>query len=99
VTPRPDVKAWLKIRHWRLAQEKDAFVGSGLSDPTGGAGDRLGTDLELFVQWTPRPWLLLEAGYDHWWKGSYLDDVPPPAAGAPSADDSDYFYLSVRFRI
>ncbi len=92
--PRPDLSAWIKLRHWRLAQEDDAFVGTGLSDPTGSAGDRLGTDLEISVRWRPRPWLELEAGYDHWWKGSYLDEV-----GAASDDDSDYVYLSVRFRL
>lgn len=99
LSPRPDLRGFVKVRRWRLAQEKDAFVGSGLADPSGGAGDRLGTDLELSLQWTPRSWLLLEAGWDHWWKGSYLDDVPPPAGGAPSDDDSDYFYFTVQLRI
>jgi hypothetical protein len=94
VKPRPDVTAWIKVRYWELAQAKDAFVGTGLSDPTGSAGTHLGTDLEISVRWRPRPWLELETGYDHWWKGSYLDEV-----GASSTKDSDYFYFSVRFRI
>ena len=95
VVPRPDVKAWLKVRYWRLAQKKDAFAGTGLSDPTGSAGSNLGTDVELSVQWTPKPWVTLETGYDHWFKGSYIDEVP----NAPSTLDSDYFYFSVQFRI
>lgn len=101
VAPRADLKAWLKVRYWQLAQEKDAFVGTGLQDATGDSGDRLGTDIELAVTWTPKPWLVLETGYDHWFKGTYLDGVanPPPAAGPISTDDSDYFYLSVSFRI
>jgi hypothetical protein len=94
VKPRKDLSAWIKLRHWRLAQEKDAFVGTGLGDPTGSAGDRLGTDLEISVRWRPHAWLELEAGYDHWWKGSYLDEV-----GASSTDDSDYAYVSVRIRL
>lgn len=94
VKPRKNVSASVKVRYWRLAQEKDAFVGTGLSDPTGSAGDRLGTDLELSVRWHPKTWLELQAGYDHWWKGSYLDDL-----GASSGEDSDYFYVLVRFRI
>jgi hypothetical protein len=94
VKPRPDLSAWIKLRYWRLAQAEDAFVGTGLSDPTGSAGDRLGTDLEISLRWRPRDWMEVEAGYDHWWKGSYLDSV-----GAASTQDSDYFYLSVRFRI
>lgn len=101
VSPRPDLKAWLKVRYWQLAQEKDAFVGTGLRDASGDSGERLGTDVELAVTWTPKPWLILETGYDHWFKGTYLDGVanPPPAAGPISSDDSDYFYFSVSFRI
>ena len=53
------------------------------------------------MTWTPKPWVVLETGYDHWFKGTYLDGVanPPPAAGPISTDDSDYFYVSVSFRI
>jgi hypothetical protein len=101
IAPRPNVKAWLKVRTWQLAQEKDAFVGTGLRDASGESGERLGTDLELAVTWTPRPWLVLETGYDHWWKGAYLDGVasPTPAAGEISTEDTDYVYVSVSFRI
>jgi hypothetical protein len=101
VAPRPDLRAWLKVRYWQLAQEKDAFVSTGLRDAAGESGERLGTDVELAVTWTPRPWLILETGYDHWWKGTYLDGVasPTPAAGEISTDDTDYFYVSVSFRI
>ncbi len=99
IAPRPDLKAFLKVRYWRLAQEKDAFAGTGLSDASGEAGSNLGTDIELSAQWSPKPWLVLETGYDHWFKGSYLDDVPAPAAGTISNDDSDYVYFSVLFRI
>jgi hypothetical protein len=101
VAPRKDLKAWLKFRYWQLAQEKDAFSGNGLQDASGDSGERLGTDIELALTWTPEPWLILETGYDHWWKGTYLDGVasPPPAAGPISADDSDYVYVSVSFRI
>jgi hypothetical protein len=101
IAPRPDLEAWLKVRSWQLAQEKDALVGTGLRDASGDSGDRLGTDIELAVTWTLRPWAVLEAGYDHWWKGTHLDGVasPTPAAGAISTDDSDYVYFSVSFRI
>ena len=59
-----------------LAQARDAFVGTGLQDATGAAGRHLGVDLELRVQWRPTPWLAVDAGYEHWFKGSYLDRVP-----------------------
>jgi hypothetical protein len=97
--PRRDLKGFVKVRYWQLAQERDAFVGTGLRDASGDSGDRLGTDVELAMAWTPRPWLSLEAGWDHWFKGSYLSEVPTPAAGPISDDDSDYVYLSVQFRI
>jgi hypothetical protein len=101
VAPRPDLRAWLKVRYWQLAQEKDAFVGTGLRDASGESGERLGTDVELAITWTPRPWLILEAGYDHWWKGTYLDGVasPTPAAGEISTVHTDYAYVFVTLRI
>lgn len=93
-SPRPDLKLQLKVRYWELAQARDAFVGTGLRDATGAAGRQLGTDVELSVQWSPTPWLTLDAGYDHWFKGSYLDRV----ANVPSTGDSDYFYLATQVR-
>lgn len=101
LAPRKELRAWIKVRYWQLAQERDAFSGTGLRDASGESGKRLGTDLELAATWTPRPWLILETGYDHWWKGTFLDGVarPEPAAGPISTDDADYFYLSVSIRI
>ncbi len=57
------------------------------------AGRHLGVDVELRVQWRPTPWLLVDAGYDHWFKGSYLDRV----SNVSSTSDSDYVYLQTRF--
>ena len=94
VAPRPDLTVRVKARYWELAHARDAFAGTGLRDATGRAGRRLGTDVELGVQWSPAPWLTLDAGYDHWFKGSYLDRV----AGVPSRGDADYFYLSTEVR-
>jgi hypothetical protein len=93
-SPRPGVKLQIKLRYWELAQARDAFVGTGLRDATGDAGRQLGTDVELSLQWSPTPWLTLEAGYDHWFKGSYLDRV----ANVPSTGDSDYVYVSSQLR-
>jgi hypothetical protein len=93
VSPHPKLKAEIKLRYWELAQARDAFVGTGLQDATGAAGRRLGTDIELRVQWRPKPWLALDIGYDRWFKGSYLDRVE----NVSSSGDSDYFYLQTRF--
>jgi hypothetical protein len=94
LAPRPDLKARVAVRHWMLAQGKDTFSGNSLRDPTGDSGRALGQDVELGLQWTPRPWVTVEAVYDHWWKGSYLSDVP----GAGSSKDTDYFALSTLVR-
>lgn len=94
LAPRPDLKLRLETRHFALAQGRDGFSGNSLRDATGDSGRRLGQDLELAAQWSPRPWVTFEAAYDHWFKGSYLGRVP----NAGSADDSDYFALSTLVR-
>jgi len=94
LSPLPNVKAELKFRYWELAKARDRFVGTGLQDPTGAAGRHLGEDIELRVRWRPTPWLALDAGYDHWFKGSYLDRV----ANVPSTSDSDYVYVSAKLQ-
>jgi hypothetical protein len=94
LSPLPNVKAEIKFRYWELAKARDRFVGTGLQDPTGAAGRHLGEDIELRVRWRPTPWLALDAGYDHWFKGSYLDRV----ANVPSTSDSDYVYVSAKLQ-
>ena len=92
--PRADLKVQLKVRYWQLAQARDAFSGTGLRDASGEAGRNLGTDVELSAQWSPTPWLTFDVGYDHWFKGSYLDRV----ANASSTSDSDYVYFATQVR-
>ncbi len=96
-------KGWtlqLKFRFWYLAQAADAFAGSGLQDPTGGAGNDLGQDLELRAVWKINDNLLFDAGYDHWFKGDYFKRLPP-SAGLPSGGekDTDYFYVLTTIRL
>jgi hypothetical protein len=69
-----------------LAEARDAWVGSGLDDPTGEAGRFLGHHLEARVRWRVRRWLLVEGNWAHFFKGSYLERVP----GSPRTPDSDY---------
>jgi len=80
---------------WRvmyLAQSKDAWVGSGLQDPTGGAGNYLGQDAEIRARWRWGTYLSFDAAYVHFFKGSYIQNLAR-VPGNPSATDSDYFYL------
>ncbi len=95
--PGPAVKLTLKLRAWYLAQSRDAWVGSGLQDPTGGAGNVLGEDVELRVQYNPNLNLSVDAGYDHFFKGSYIQSLAK-VPGNPPATDTDYFYIQIELK-
>ena len=41
-----------------------------------------------------------DAGYDHWFKGSYFDRLPVSAGLPPGGNkDTDYFYILTKFRL
>ena len=84
-------------RFWWLAQAKDAWVGSGLQDPTGQSGNFLGSTLQLKALWKVVTALHLELGYVHFDKGTFVENQAK-IPGNPSANDSDYFYASTKLR-
>ena len=98
--PAKTVRLDFKVRYWMLEEARDAFAGSAgpgdgaLTDATGNAGRELGTDVELRARWDAQEWLGFDVGYDHWFKGHYLDDV----ANVQTQGDSDYFYLQSRVK-
>lgn len=100
ITPAPGWILQVKHRVWYLAESRDAFAGSGLRDVTGNSGTSLGHDVDLQAQWAVTSNLDFDAGYVHWFKGSYFDS-PAILAQMPQGGnkDSDYFYMSVRLRI
>ncbi len=97
VRPSQLVKLTLKHRAWYLAQARDVWVGSGLQDSTGQSGNYLGQDVELRVQWDPNANWGLDVGYDHFFKGSYIQNLAR-VPGNPPATDTDYFYFQTRIR-
>ena len=99
-TPAKGWKIQLKQRFWYLAQAPALNVGAGLQDPTGGSGNYLGHDLECRIQWALSDNLDFDVGYDHWFKGSYFERLPP-STGLPAGGekDTDYFYFSMRVRL
>jgi hypothetical protein len=100
VQPAKGWRIQLKQRFWYLAQGSAVNGGILLDDPTGGSGNYLGHDLDLRVQWTVSPNLDFDAGYDHWFKGSYFDRLPASAnLPAGGNKDTDYFYISMRVRL
>jgi alginate export protein len=87
----------VKYRAWYLAQSRDAWVNSGLQDPTGAAGNFLGQDVQVRLQWRPSLSFTIDAGYEHFFKGSYIKNqtnVP----GYPPAQDTNYFYVQTEVR-
>jgi hypothetical protein len=104
VQPRDDLKLFVKHHVWYLAEAKDKFIGSNLTgdplqDKTGNAGRFLGHDIELVGSWKLKSNIVVEAGYEHWFKGDYFDRLPA-SAGLPAGGnkDSDYFFVSTEFR-
>ena len=93
LAPAPPVEVQVAHRALWLAEARDAWAGSGLQDATGGSGSSLGQHLEARVRWRPRRWLVVEANWAHFFKGSYLDRVP----GSPGTPDTDY--LTVGFTV
>lgn len=99
--PSERILVQLWFRQWYLAQKRDAFVGSGLQDPTGGAGSNLGQTLDLRFWWNVgESNYYIEAGYLHWFKGSYFERLPA-SAGLPDGGekDTDLFYVSNTIRL
>lgn len=95
--PLPTLDINVKYRAWYLAQSRDEWVNSGMQDPTGAAGNFLGQDVQVRIQWRPSPSFTIDAGYEHFFKGSYITnqtDVP----GNPPANNTNYFYLQTEVR-
>lgn len=97
VSPQEGVKASFKHRFYWLAQSKDEFEGAGLQDSTGGAGNYLGSELDLRLAWTVSPNLLIEGGWIYLMKGSYYSNLlKEGVAGSPNDKNTDYVFLSMR---
>ena len=100
VRPTSNVIAQVKQRFWYLAEGSAVYSGGLLQDPTGGAGNYLGQDLECRVQWAFSQNLDFDVGYDHWFKGSYFDSPAIIAQMPPGGHkDTDYFYVQMRIRL
>lgn len=106
--PRKGWLVQLKHRVWYLATSRGGFgnrpfvtsTNGVLLDATGGSGNFLGQDIEVRVQWTINDNWNFDAGYTHWFKGTYFDRLPA-SADLPTGGniDTDYFYIETTFRI
>ena len=84
------------MRGFWLAEDRDAWVGAGLHDPSGDSGRYLGTQVELRLRWDLLPGnVRLEGGFAHLFAGGFRDDAP----GSNGAGDATYFYLQATLRL
>ncbi len=108
VKPKDNIRVYLKHHAWWLAESKDAFQSSALSgfsnlqDKTGGSGSYLGQDIEFVGQYKFGSNLIVDAGYQHWFKGDFFDKLAklPNRGGLPKGgeEDTDYFFVQTEFR-
>ena len=76
--------------YW-LASDNDAWVNAKRHAPDGHSGDFVGQELELRVRYRIDPRVELEAGYSHFFPGSFVGNTGP-------ADDGDLFYVQTTIR-
>lgn len=93
--PAENVTSFVSVRAFWLAERRDAWVGSGLRDPTGRSGSYLGTQIEMRVRWDLFPGnLRLEAGWAHLFAGGFRDDAPR----SNGQGDVTYLYTQATLR-
>ena len=94
LTLRPQPR-WQTMVHYagvRLAEARDAWVGSGWRDATGASGKHVGRQLEARVTWSVlENRLSLETGLAHLELGRF----PAQAAGASFRGDPTFFYMAL----
>lgn len=94
-TPTPRLQTMLHYGSFQLAAERDAWVGVGARDTTGGAGDSLGRQLEASVTWNAiADRLTLEGGLEHLWFGRFAEQTGVAVNGDPTYL---YFAATTRF--
>ncbi|MCA9123656.1 MAG: alginate export family protein [Planctomycetaceae bacterium] len=91
-----------------LQQSRDALYDAGgapiYHDPTGSAGDDIGQELDLLLQWVVTPRFDVWFGYSHFFAGDYFDSAAIQAGPAglatngASGNDADFFYIQSTLR-
>ncbi|RMH36989.1 MAG: hypothetical protein D6690_04915 [Nitrospirae bacterium] len=82
-----------------MASTRDAFVGTGLQDPTGSASSNLGQTLDVRIQWNVGLTnLWVQGGMVHWFKGGYFTDLRRQGATTLTDRDTHVWYLQSTLR-
>ncbi len=92
ITPAKNLTVRADGHLFWLADTSDAWYranGTTMVRPiNSGADSYVGAEADLTVQWKPKKWLAVQAGYSHFFAGDYAK-----ATGA--SDDADFVYTSV----
>ena len=97
VSIRPTEHTWvmLNARDMRLASSRDQWVANGVVDPSGAAGDRVGQQYELRVQYHALPKnMFVEVGGAYLAADSFLARAPNSRGGG----DSRYGFVEMRWQ-
>jgi hypothetical protein len=100
ITIKPLNKIFFLFRHriWWLAQSRDQWVGSGLQDPSGRAGNYLGHTIEPRLQWVFNPNVQIELGWVYLIKGSFIERLREQGvAGVPNDQNVSYTFVQTVF--
>jgi hypothetical protein len=98
--PRPSLQLRSALRMVRLDEPRDAWVGSGLRDPSGRLGRDVGTHLDLRLRWRPalEPGALSALQVDLATSVLFKGRFARNADGARNTDDDTVLtYLELRF--
>lgn len=92
LTPSKNFSFFVAQRTFWLAQAKDQWVGTGLQDRSGKAGNFLGHHFEARAHWIATANVVFETGWAYLLKGSFIENLKQP--GTPNDKNSTYVYFS-----
>lgn len=92
LTPSKDLSFFVAHRIFWLAEAKDQWVGTGLQDRSGKAGNFLGHHFEARAHWIATENVVFETGWAYLLKGSFIDNLNQQ--GKPNDKNSTYFYFA-----
>ena len=111
MNPHEKVKFLIWYHRFWLQSDTDALYNVGgvpiYQDPTGGAGNDVGQELDLLLVWTLTPRMNWWFGYSHFWTGDYFESPVIQTAGVPpggiasngsNGQDADFFYTQFTIR-
>jgi hypothetical protein len=90
-TPQKALRLMTAYGGYWLASDNDSWPLTGSRDPDGGSGRFVGQELELVARYQLNERTELEAGYSYFIPGGFVENT------TPTADDSNFFYVSVTF--